>query len=87
MAGSVNLGARLDTVVDDLVGKGRYGSRSEVLREGVRLVMEREARLVRFEAEIQVGLDAVDRGDTQPAEQVRAELRERFDAMPAKRAA
>lgn len=87
MASSVNLGDKLDGVVDQLVSVGRYGSRSEVLREGVRLVMEREARLVRFEAEIQVGLDAVDRGDTQPAEQVRAELRERYDAMPAKRAA
>lgn len=44
MASSVNLGAKLDEYVDRLVKDGRYGSRSEVLREGVRLVQEREAK-------------------------------------------
>lgn len=74
MAGSVNLGERLDATVDRLVRDGRYGSRSEVLREGVRLVEEREAALVRFEAEIQKGLDDVAAGRVHPAEDVFEEL-------------
>lgn len=43
MASSANLGKLLEEYVADLVRTGRYNSRSEVLREGVRLVEEREA--------------------------------------------
>ena len=45
MASSANLGQQLESYVTDLVKNGRYNSRSEVLREGVRLVEEREKRL------------------------------------------
>ena len=41
MAISADLGANLEAVVEDLVKNGRYNSKSEVLREGVRLVQER----------------------------------------------
>jgi antitoxin ParD1/3/4 len=74
MASSVNLGEKLEATVDKLVSEGRYGSRSEVLREGVRLVEEREAALKRFEAEIQKGLDDVAAGRVYPAEEVFEEL-------------
>lgn len=69
MASSVNLGVQLEAIVDKLVKGGRYGSRSEVLREGVRLVQEREAKLARFDAEIQKGLDDVKAGRVIPAEE------------------
>ncbi len=45
MAISADLGEKLEAVVNDLVANGRYNSKSEVLREGVRLVQEREAAL------------------------------------------
>jgi antitoxin ParD1/3/4 len=45
MAISADLGDVLEAVVTKLVATGRYNSKSEVLREGVRLVQEREARL------------------------------------------
>ena len=45
MAISADLGEHLEAVVNDLVANGRYNSKSEVLREGVRLVEEREARI------------------------------------------
>lgn len=42
---NVSIGARWDGFVEKLVKSGRYGSASEVVREGLRLVEEREARL------------------------------------------
>jgi len=77
MTMTVELGA-LEKVVQDLVDKGRYGSKSEVLRTGVRLVEEREARLAELNAKLQEGIDAADRGELYDAEEVFAELRERY---------
>ena len=42
---NVSLGSRWEGFVDEIVKKGRYGSASEVVREGLRLVEEREAKL------------------------------------------
>ena len=42
---NVSIGARWQDFVDAIVSAGRYGSASEVVREGLRLVEEREARL------------------------------------------
>ena len=74
MASSVDLGKKLEQVVNELVSKGRYGSRSEVLREGVRLVQEREAKWARFNAEIQKGIESADRGELIPVEEAFDEL-------------
>jgi antitoxin ParD1/3/4 len=42
---SADLGSQLEGFVANLVETGRYNSKSEVLREGIRLIQEREARL------------------------------------------
>jgi antitoxin ParD1/3/4 len=42
---NVSIGERWVAFVDRIVREGRYGSASEVVREGLRLVEEREARL------------------------------------------
>ncbi len=42
---NVSLGDRWEKFVENTVRSGRYGSASEVVREGLRLVEEREARL------------------------------------------
>jgi antitoxin ParD1/3/4 len=42
---NVSIGDRWQEFVDRIVKSGRYGSASEVVREGLRLVEEREARL------------------------------------------
>lgn len=86
MASSVNLGEQLEAFITEAVKNGRYGSRSEVLREGVRLVQEREAKWARFEAEIQKGIDSADRGELHDAEEVFDRLKRKYRAM-AKRAA
>lgn len=70
MASSVNLGEQLEAFITEAVRNGRYGSRSEVLREGVRLVQEREAKWARFEAEVQKGIDDADAGRTEDADVV-----------------
>jgi antitoxin ParD1/3/4 len=44
-ATSIVLGDQLNTFVDIQVAKGRYGSTSEVVRAGLRLLEEHEAKL------------------------------------------
>jgi antitoxin ParD1/3/4 len=53
-------------MIEELVESGRYQNASEVLRDGLRLVAEREtenkARLKALRAAIQVGIDDIERG-------------------------
>jgi antitoxin ParD1/3/4 len=42
---NVSIGERWEGFVDNAVKSGRYSSASEVVREGLRLVEEREAKL------------------------------------------
>lgn len=79
MPSSVDLGPKLESVVTKLVSKGRYGSKSEVIREGIRLVEEREKRLAQLDRALERGLADVRAGRTRPAEEVFAELRKRFN--------
>lgn len=78
MAVSAELGKPLEDYLNSLVKSGRYGSRSEVLREGVRLVQERETKLA---ALIDEGQRAIAEGRTRPAKEVFAELRAEIDAI------
>ena len=70
MPNSVDLGPKLEAVVDELVSRGRYNSKSEVLREGVRLVQEREKRLAALDAAIERGLADADAGRGKPVDEV-----------------
>jgi antitoxin ParD1/3/4 len=78
---SADLGQQLESFVSKLVEGGRYNSKSEVLREGVRLVQEREARLVALDASIARGLADTDGGRTKPAEEVFDRLENKYRAM------
>lgn len=78
---SADLGEKLEAVVNDLVANGRYNSKSEVLREGVRLVEEREAKLTALDASIARGLADVDAGRTNPAGQIFDRLEAKYRAM------
>ncbi|HEY0327288.1 MAG TPA: type II toxin-antitoxin system ParD family antitoxin [Allosphingosinicella sp.] len=77
---SADLG-QLETFVADLVEKGRYNSKSEVLREGVRLIQERERRLAALDASIARGLADADAGRTKPAKDVFDRLERKYRAM------
>ena len=81
MAISAELGEKLEAVVDDLVRNGRYNSKSEVLREGVRLVQEREAALRELEASLARGIADANAGRGRPAGEVFAELRAKYETQ------
>jgi antitoxin ParD1/3/4 len=81
MAISAELGETLEKVVADLVENGRYNSKSEVLREGVRLVQEREARFRELEAKLQAGMDDIEAGRVKPADEVFDRLIAKYEAM------
>ncbi|MBB3957790.1 antitoxin ParD1/3/4 [Novosphingobium sediminicola] len=66
-----------------LVATGRYNSKSEVLREGVRLIHERETRLAALDASIARGLADADAGRTTPAEAAFDRLEAKYRAMGA----
>jgi antitoxin ParD1/3/4 len=75
---SAELGKPLEQFVAELVATGRYGSKSEVLREGVRLIQERELKLAALDAAVMRGLEDADQGHVYAAEDVFAELERRY---------
>ncbi|WP_246673580.1 type II toxin-antitoxin system ParD family antitoxin, partial [Mesorhizobium sp. B2-9-1] len=79
------LGDRLEDVVNRLVKTGRYNSKSEVLREGVRLVEEREKRLATLDAALARGIADADAGRVKPGADVFDRLESKYKAMAEKR--
>jgi antitoxin ParD1/3/4 len=63
-------GKTLEKFVNKLVATGRYHSKSEVLREGVRLIQERETRLAALDASTARGVADADMGRLKPASEV-----------------
>jgi antitoxin ParD1/3/4 len=65
---NVSLTAELERVVSRRVRSGLYGSASEVVREALRLLEEREAfreaKLAQLRRDVGVGLRALDRGES-----------------------
>jgi antitoxin ParD1/3/4 len=71
---NVSLTPELERWVATKVEAGRYRSASEVVREGLRLLQEREeehaARMTALRQDIRVGLDELDRGEGVDGEEV-----------------
>jgi antitoxin ParD1/3/4 len=65
---NINLTNQLDRFVEKRISSGRYGNASEVVREGLRLLEEREretkAKLEWLRGAVQEGLDDLDRGQS-----------------------
>ena len=78
---SADLGKQLETYIQQLVDTGRYGSKSEVLREGVRLVQDRETRLAALDASIMRGVADANAGRTKSGSDVFDRLEAKYSAM------
>ena len=55
---SISLGDHFAQFIDDQVGGGRYGSASDVVRAGLRLLEEQEAKLAALRSALVEGEDS-----------------------------
>jgi antitoxin ParD1/3/4 len=78
---NVHLGSAFDEFVADLLKSGYYQTQSEILREGLRLLKEREEmkqlRLAELRKEIVVGIEQADRGQFVDGPEAFAKIRQR----------
>jgi antitoxin ParD1/3/4 len=90
---NVSLTPELEKLVDRKVSSGMYQTASEVIREGLRLLAERDAARDSLRRDIKAGFDAVERGEYTDytsatihklADRVKARGRERLAAERAK---
>ena len=76
---NVSLTPELEKFVADKLKSGMYGTASEVVREGLRLLAERdqqrEQKLQHLKALVKDGLDDIEAGRIRPADEVFAEIR------------
>ena len=83
---NISLPKELEDYIDAKVASGEYAHASEVVRDGVRLIMQEEARKLEWLREaIAKGLADIEAGRTVTSEELRedmkrhaAELRERY---------
>ncbi|WP_417481361.1 type II toxin-antitoxin system ParD family antitoxin [Maricaulis sp.] len=82
MPSSYALGPRFEALMTELIQSGRYNSRSEILRDGLRMVEEREAK---FLSELEELREAVrlgaESGPGIPIDVVRDRLMAKYTAM------
>lgn len=78
---NVHLGPYFEQFVSDLLKSGLYQSQSEVLREGLRLLKDREdlkqLRFAELRREIEIGSMEADRGELLDGREVLASLRKK----------
>lgn len=80
---NVSIGERWEGFVEGIVKSGRYGSASEVVREGLRLVEERESKLKALRDTLNA---SIERGGQHSREEVRQSVEAALDEWEANRA-
>ena len=82
---NVLLTPQLEKLVSDKVESGRYNSASEVVREALRLLQERdevrEVQLQELRNKITEGLDSLEKGDWVDGESFFEQLRQREEKL------
>jgi len=86
MASSYTLGPRFEGLIKDLLAAGRYNNASEVVRDGLRLLEERERRLAALDAMLAEGVAAADEGRVHSIEETREYLNQRLRKARSRRA-
>ena len=84
MPSSYTLGEHFETFVKAQLASGRYSSASEVVRDGLRLLEERQRRLAAVDNAIARGLADADAGWLTDAGDVFDRLRAKYAAMAAR---
>lgn len=60
---NISLTPELEQLVNDKVKTGMYQTASEVIREGLRLLRERDQRVESLRRDVRAGFDAIERGE------------------------
>ena len=90
---NVSLTQELEQIVNKKVSSGMYQTASEVVREGLRLLVERDRRLESLRRDVRAGFEAIQRGKytdydattiQKLADRVNARGRKRLAALQAK---
>ncbi len=82
MPSSYSLGKYYESFVHNQLASGRYNNASEVLRDALRLMEERERRLAALDAGITSGIADIESGRLQNADDVFDELEAELHALP-----
>jgi antitoxin ParD1/3/4 len=82
MPSSYTLGKHFETFVQAQLASGRYNNASEVLRDALRLMEERERRLRALDNAIQRGMDDIKAGHVHNLDDVCDELDAELAALP-----
>ena len=75
---NVSIGDRWENFVDQALKAGRYSSASEVVREGLRLVEERETKLLALRATLEASIAA---GGEVTDQEIDAAIADRSDEL------
>jgi antitoxin ParD1/3/4 len=87
MPSSYTLGEYFESFVQAQLASGRYNNASEVLRDALRLLEQRERRLAALDAAIARGIADVEAGRVFGADEVFDELEARYTRMHEEREA
>jgi antitoxin ParD1/3/4 len=81
MPSSYSLGSHFEAFIQGQLSSGRYNNASEVLRDALRLMEERERRSASLDASIARGLADIAAGRVHDADAVCEELEARYAEM------
>lgn len=82
MPSSYTLGQHFESFVQGQLANGRYNNASEVLRDALRLMEDRERRLAALDAAVERGIADIEAGRVHEAGDVFAELKAEISALP-----
>lgn len=82
MGTTVNLGSHFESFAAQMVQSGRYNDTSELVRDGLRIIEERERRLTALDEALSRSRADAKAGRLTPAEDVFAELEAEINALP-----
>jgi antitoxin ParD1/3/4 len=82
MPSSYTLGKHFESFVRSQLASGRYNNASEVLRDALRLMEERERRMAALDASIERGITDIDSGRVHDLDQVCDALDEELATLP-----